>query len=366
MSHFQSRASTHSVPYSLDEAMSDFNHAPGTRPHHTRMFSDCDDRLSQDYDDMRGSLSQGPHDCPWDWGPERPIRRPRDPQFDYDPRGPYQYEPPPPLPDRSVRGRSHDEYSPSPGPPPLHDRRHPMMPPPGPGPPGPYWSEPSYEPQRMRANSVGPPCPPHGPPHGPPHPPNTWGASSPLPPPPHATMPPHGGMPPPNMGGHPMHDNRFRPVPFRPNTPSDAPSPASMHSMSPAPSPRPTPPPTPPPPNQLNLMGPGGPPLQHPLPHPGPPPPHMHPPGPGPPRPMMGPPPPGPPMHMQRPPLPWEGPRDYPPPMGLPPRVPHTPMSHAPSPNMPGPPISMPGGRFPPMGPAHHPPLEWERNWKHR
>ena len=360
MSHSQSRASTHSVPYSLDEAMSDFNHAPGTRPHHTRMFSDGEDRLSQDYDDMRASLSQGPHDRPWDWGPERPIRRPRDPQFDYDPRGPYQYDPPPPLPDRSVRGRSHDEYSPSPGPPPLHDRRHPMMPPPGPGPPGPYWSEPSYEPQRMRANSVGPPCPPHGPPH----PPNTWGASSPLPPPPHATMPLHGGMPPPNMGGHPIHDNRFRPVPFRPNTPSDAPSPASMHSMSPAPSPRPTPPPTPPPPNQLNLMGPGGPPPQHPLPHPGPPPPHMHPPGP--PRPMMGPPPPGPPMHMQRPPLPWEGPRDYPPPMGLPPRVPHTPMSHAPSPNMPGPPISMPGGRFPPMGPPHHPPLEWERNWAHR
>lgn len=396
----QSRTSTHSMPYtvthgsaaSLDElaAAGDFNHAPGSRlpPHRGggRPYSDYE------YDDHhlphgpldgggRGSLSQGSHEMPpWDWGPEHQMRlqRPRE-QFEYG-RGPYDYDvpppprsgpyEPPPMGERQSRslqrnpiGRSHDDYSPSPGPPPF-DHRHPMMPPSGHS--YGHGYDPQFEPPppRMRSNSRGPPLPPSSVP-------------GPMPPP---APPGHGG---PLPMHHPMNENRFRPVAFRSNTPSDAPSPASLPSMSPGPSPHPTPPPTPPPPNP-GMMGPGPPPRPHGPPFPGPP--HMHgqgpppgPPGPGvmPPPHMGGPMPPGPHPHPQlgplrpglppngpHPPHPWEpGPgmghmqRDFPPqpphpgPRGMPP-----PLGHAPSP---GPHIGGGGPRYP----GH--PAEWERNWKH-
>ncbi len=386
-------------------SLNELDLAPGSRP---RPYPEYGDSLSQGSDGGgRGSLSQGSiglRDPTWDMRPDYHGRRPREQYgrpYEYDGPMPggggYPFNDPPPHMQRESRslqrgsrGRSYDNYSPSPGPP-THDfdpRHGPMMPPPPQG----YWSGYDLGYERGRASSTGPPIPPH--PNGP-HPP----------------PPMHGHMPPgPSPVPHPMHDNRFRPLPFRPNTPSDVPSPASIHSMSPAPSPRPTPPPTPPPPNP-NLMGPhpgpGGPPHLPPPPHPHGPPPHLHgpppphrgpapniphghpphmPPGPGPglghgpgPGPGHGPRGPGPgsihgpghghgpgpssshgpgPSHCPGPHPP--GPRDFPPPP-LPHRGPgpHPAFSHAPSPNVPAPPVSM-HGRFP--LPLSHPP-EWDHGW---
>ncbi len=312
------------------------------------------------------SNSQDSGESPWDLGIEQRNRSHYYHPYEYDlmhNRGSYdsavthsQERPNGPLPG----SRSLDDY-PQPSGPPMFDRRgdHPMVlsgpmttggPPPRhggmrPGPPGQYGPPlpPGHNPMPPSSQG-GPPGPlPHmGPIHrgGGPMPPRG------MPPPHYGSLPPghpgpqgphphmNGGPPPPGHGPHPqwydydgsrirgphpptgppppphhsnmVHDNRFRPVPFgagRSNTPSDVPSPASMHSMSPGPSPHPTPPPTPPP------IG-GGPPMTH---HP---PPMMppgglpHPPGPG----GMGP-------GMRMPPptsqmrSPWEGgPRDFRPP----------------------------------------------------
>ena len=95
--------------------------------------------------------------------------------------------------------------------PPLDPRHHPPH----------YWPNMGYEGPMEHPM-------PRGPPVGHPMPPSQ---PSPGPMPPHHPGPGPGLIPP--GGPPPMHDSRFRPVPFRPNTPS-SPSPASLHSMSPA------------------------------------------------------------------------------------------------------------------------------------